>query len=225
MSALPPKADMLSVKIDVCFAPRADINHHLLSAVVTGLIRLFQFGGTVEIRPSTPWHGLLQLLRLFDLPSGFVVGYKRRAATDRVVKVYISVGNRSRYTFIFPRTTDQGSGFVVEDREHVVAIYVGVNAAPVNVICLSHHAPVIEAANRHVVERAFSFDIPGDASLFTDDPRAGSAIDFCHSVSDIVGVVFRAASLRKLRRCSGAAQNVSTTAIEASIDFITVLLS
>ena len=33
MSALPPKADMLSVKIDVCFVPRADINHHLLSAV------------------------------------------------------------------------------------------------------------------------------------------------------------------------------------------------
>jgi hypothetical protein len=32
------------------------------------------------------------------------------------------------------------------------------------------------------VERAFSFDIPGDSSLFTDDPRAGSAIDFCHSV-------------------------------------------
>ena len=80
MSALPPKADMLSVSIDVCFVPIADINHHLLSAVVTGLIRLFQFGGTVEIRPSTPWHGLLQLLRLFDLPTGFVVGYKRRAA-------------------------------------------------------------------------------------------------------------------------------------------------
>src|SRR6476620_3826647 len=142
-----------------------------------------------------------QLLQLFYLPSGLVVGYKRRAAADRVVKFHISVGNRSRYTFIFPRTTDQGSGFVVEDREYVVAIFVGVNASPVNVICLSHHAPVIEAANRHVVERAFAFDIPGDASRFTDDPRAGSAIDFCHSVIDIVGVVFRAASLRKLRSC------------------------
>ena len=44
-----------------------------------------------------------QLLQLFDLPSGLVVGYKRRAAADRVVKFHISVGNRSRYTFIFPR--------------------------------------------------------------------------------------------------------------------------
>ena len=113
-----------------------------------------------------------------------MVGYKGRAPADRVVKVYISVGNRSRYTFIFPRTTHQRSGFVVEDREYVVAIFVGVNAAPVNVICLSHHAPVIEAANRHVVERAFSFDIPGDASLFTDDPRAGSAIDLTARVVD-----------------------------------------
>ena len=50
-----------------------------------------------------------QLLQLFDLPSGLVVGYKRRAAADRVVKFHISVGNRSRYTFIFPRTTYQGS--------------------------------------------------------------------------------------------------------------------
>ena len=142
-----------------------------------------------------------QLLQLFDLPSGLVVGYKRRAAADRVVKIHISVGNRSRYTFIFPRTTYQGSGFVVEGREYVVAIFVGVNAAPVNVICLSHLAPVIEAANRHVMERAFSFDIPGDSSLFTDDPRAGSAIDFCHSVIYIVGVVFRLAGLRKLALC------------------------
>src|SRR6476646_7677834 len=117
MSALPPTADISQRIEHVCFVPRADINHHLLSAVVTGLLRLFQFGGAVEIRQSTPWHGLLQLLRLFALPSGFVVGYKRRASTDRVVKVYISVGNRSRYTFIFPRTTDQGSGFVVQDRE------------------------------------------------------------------------------------------------------------
>jgi hypothetical protein len=32
----------------------ADINHHLFSAVVIALIRLVQFGGPVEIRPSTP---------------------------------------------------------------------------------------------------------------------------------------------------------------------------
>src|SRR5262245_1166374 len=107
-----------------------------------------------------------------------MVGYKRRAPADRVVKFHIGVGNRSRYTFIFPRTTYQSSGFVVEGREYVVAIFVGVNAAPVDVICLSHHAPVIEAANRHVVERAFSFDVTGDSSLLTNDPRAGSAIDF-----------------------------------------------
>jgi hypothetical protein len=111
-----------------------------------------------------------QLLRLFDLPSGLVVGYKRRATADRVVKFHISVGNRSRYTFIFPRTAYQDSGFVVEGREYVVAIFVGVNAAPVNVICLSHHGPMIEAANRHVVERAFSFDIPGNSSLFPMTP-------------------------------------------------------
>jgi hypothetical protein len=60
MSALPLKADIFSVEIDVCFVPEADINHHLFSAVVIALIRLFQFGGTVEIRPSTPWHGSLQ---------------------------------------------------------------------------------------------------------------------------------------------------------------------
>ena len=40
--------------------PIADINHHLFSAVVIALIRLVQFGGPVEIRPSTPWHGSLQ---------------------------------------------------------------------------------------------------------------------------------------------------------------------
>ena len=37
---------------------RSDINHHLFSAVVIALIRLFQFGGPVEIRPSIPWHWL-----------------------------------------------------------------------------------------------------------------------------------------------------------------------
>jgi hypothetical protein len=39
MSALPPKADMCSVEINVCFVPEADINHHLFSAVVIALIR------------------------------------------------------------------------------------------------------------------------------------------------------------------------------------------
>ena len=38
-----------------------------------------------------------------------------------------------------------------------------------------------------------SFDIPGDPSLVNDCPGAGSAIDFCHGVSYIVRVVFRAA--------------------------------
>ena len=56
-----------------------------------------------------------------------------------------------------------------------------------------------DAANRHVMDRAFSFDIPGDFELFTDGPRAGPAIDFCHNVISIVCVVFRLASLRKLQ--------------------------
>ena len=54
-----------------------------------------------------------------------------RAAADRVVKSHHSVGNCSRYTFIFPRTTDQVVVFVVEGREYVVTIFVGFNAAPV----------------------------------------------------------------------------------------------
>src|SRR5690606_16476705 len=82
----------------------------------------------------------------------------------------------------------------------VVAIFVGVNTATVDVICLFHHTPVIEAANRHVVERAFSFDIPGDSSLVNDCPRADSAVDFCQLVIYIVRVVFRLASLRELGR-------------------------
>ena len=137
------------------------------------------------------------------------------AAADRVVKVHISVGNRSRDTFIFPRTTHQVVVFVVEGREYVVTIFVGFNAAPVVVRCFSHHAQVIKAANRHVMERAFSFYITGDSSFFNDCPYADSAIDFCDRVIDIVRVVFRLAT-------AGAAQNVSTTAIEARIDFISV---
>ena len=121
--------------------PIADINRHLFSAVVIALIRLVQFGGPVEIRPSTPWHGSLvsqQLLQLFDLPGGLVVDDIGRAAADRVVKFHHSVGNRSRDTFIFPRTTHQVVVFVVEGREYVVTIFVGFNAAPVEVKCLSH---------------------------------------------------------------------------------------
>jgi len=47
-------ADVTTVDRDVSFVPGADINHHLFSAVVIALIRLVQFGGPVEIRPSTP---------------------------------------------------------------------------------------------------------------------------------------------------------------------------
>ena len=60
------------------------------------------------------------LLQLFDLPLGLVVGDVSRAAADCVVKFSHSVGDRSGYTFIFPRTTHQGSGFVVEGAEYVV---------------------------------------------------------------------------------------------------------
>jgi hypothetical protein len=84
---------------------------------------------------------------------------------------------------------------------------------------------VIEAANRHVIERTFSFDIPGDSSAVDDAPRAGSAVDFCQSVIDILRVVFRAAVFGNSAAAAGAAQNPITTAIEASIDFIAVLLS
>ena len=135
---------------------------------------------------------------LFDLPLSLVVDDKGRPAADRVVKLHDSVDSRSRYTFIFPRTTHEIVIFVVEGHEYVVAIFVGFNAAPVEVICLSHHAPMIEAANRDVVERAFSFDIPGDSSFVNDCPRADSAIDFCHNVIYIVCVVFPLASLRTL---------------------------
>jgi hypothetical protein len=47
-------------KSNLAFRFVPDINHHLFSAVVIALIRLVQFGGPVEIRPSTPWHGSLQ---------------------------------------------------------------------------------------------------------------------------------------------------------------------
>ena len=143
-----------------------------------------------------------------------------RAAADRVVKLHPSVGNRSRDALIFPRTTHQIVVFVIKGGEYVVTIFVGFNAAAVEVKCVSRQALVSQAANRHVMERAFSFDIAGDASDVNDGPRAGSAIDFCHGVIYIVGIVFRVPSLRKLRRCCGSPQNVSTTTIEASIDFM-----
>jgi hypothetical protein len=60
MSVIPLKADIHQRGLHVRLVPEADINYHLFSAVVIALIRLFQFGGPVEIRPSTPWHGSRQ---------------------------------------------------------------------------------------------------------------------------------------------------------------------
>ena len=60
MSAYSSKADIPRVRTDVRYVPIADINHHLFSAVVIVPIRLVQLGGSVEIRPSTPWNGSLQ---------------------------------------------------------------------------------------------------------------------------------------------------------------------
>jgi hypothetical protein len=54
-----------------------------------------------------------------------------RVGADRLVKFHESVGNRSRDTFIFPRTTHQVVVFVVEGREYVVTIFVGFNTATV----------------------------------------------------------------------------------------------
>ena len=59
-SALPPIADIRQCRWDVRFVPRADINHHLVSAVVIGLIRLFQFGGTLKSARHRLLHGSLQ---------------------------------------------------------------------------------------------------------------------------------------------------------------------
>ena len=42
LSALAPEADIRHRIEHVCFVPIADINHHLFSAVVIALIRLFQ---------------------------------------------------------------------------------------------------------------------------------------------------------------------------------------
>ena len=58
MSTLGQVSDVAAPIRDVRFVPITDINHHLFSAVVIALIRLVQFGGPVEIRPSTPLHWL-----------------------------------------------------------------------------------------------------------------------------------------------------------------------
>ena len=71
-----------------------------------------------------------------------------RTAADRFVKVHISVGNRSRDTFIFPGTTHQVVVVVVEGREYVVTIFVGFNAAPAVVKCLSHRALVTRGSEQ-----------------------------------------------------------------------------
>ena len=52
---------------------------------------------------------------LFDLPG--VVDDIGRVAADRVVKLHQSVGDRSRDTLIFPRTTHQIMVFVIKGRE------------------------------------------------------------------------------------------------------------
>jgi hypothetical protein len=167
-------APMCGVEIDVCFVPIADIEEHQSEAISS-------------------------LLQLFDLPRGLVADDTGRVAAGRVVKLHHSVGDRSRDTLIFPCTTYQIMVFVIEGREYVVTIFVSFNAATVEVKCLPHQGLVSEAANRHVMERAFSFNIAGDSSDVHDCPRAGSAIDFCYSGIHILCVVFRAASFRKLR--------------------------
>ena len=123
------------------------------------------------------------LLQLFDLPSGPMVDDNGRAAADRVVKLLLSVANRSGDTFIFPRTTHQVGCFIVEGREYVVAIFVGVNATPVGVTRPFHQAPVIEAANRHVMERASSFNVASDSSFFNDAPVPASLSIFATTLS------------------------------------------
>jgi len=123
-----------------------------------------------------------------------VVDDKGLSTADRVVKLRLSVASRSRDAFIFPRTTHQVGCIVVEGREHAVAIFVGVNTTPVGVTCRFRQAPVIEAVNRQVMERAFSFNIAGDPSLLNNCPRADSAVDFFQCVIDIVGVVLCLAS-------------------------------
>ena len=115
-----------------------------------------------------------QLLKLFDLPGGLVVDDIGRAAAHRLVKFHVSVGNRSRDTFIFPRTTHQVVVFVVEGREYVVTIFVGFNTA------------TVERQRTDMSWNGPSPDIAGDSSLVNDGPRANSAIDFCHGVTYIV---------------------------------------
>src|SRR6516164_11759387 len=53
---------------------------------------------------------------------------------------------------------------------------------PVGMTCPFHQAPMIEAANRHVMEWAFSFNIARDSSFFNDARHAGFAIDFLQHI-------------------------------------------
>jgi hypothetical protein len=52
MSALLPKADLRRSGAHDRFVPIADINHHLFSAVVIALIRLVQFGESLNPTPA-----------------------------------------------------------------------------------------------------------------------------------------------------------------------------
>src|SRR5262249_12427295 len=60
------------------------------------------------------------LLQLFDL---LVIYDNGLPTADRVVKRHLTVANRSRDTFMFPRTTHQVGRVVIEGREYVVAIF------------------------------------------------------------------------------------------------------
>ena len=66
MSVIPLKADIHQRGLHVRFVPIADINHHLFSALVIALISLFQFGGTVAIRPSAPLAWLATVSNCFS---------------------------------------------------------------------------------------------------------------------------------------------------------------
>jgi hypothetical protein len=90
MSVRPLKADIRQREWHVRLVPIADINEPVENPPVN----------TLALAKLVSQH----LLQLFDFPSGLVVHDKRLAAADRLVKYHHSVGNCSRYTFIFPRT-------------------------------------------------------------------------------------------------------------------------
>jgi hypothetical protein len=52
MSSFPPRADIRQPEWHVRYMPIADINHHLFSAVVIALIRLVQFGESLNPTPA-----------------------------------------------------------------------------------------------------------------------------------------------------------------------------